>query len=67
MKIENILEAEAEAKRFLKKLKEYKEAHPEQFKPKTKSIWFYPSKEGGSLRRSSMDLTRSLSKLRNDT
>ncbi len=69
MKIENILEAEeeAEAKRFLKKLKEFKEVHPEQFKPKAKSTWFYGSKEGGALRRSSMDLTRSLSKLRNDT
>ena len=74
MKIENILEAEQEAKRFLKRLKELKDSESNgfKFKPKSKedSDWRYRdttycSKETAALKRSSMDLSRSLSKMRN--
>ena len=61
MKIQNILEAKEEAKRFLKKLKEVED---NQFKKGVKLT--YTSKETGALKRASMDLTRSLSKMRNN-
>lgn len=67
MTVTTIEEAEFEAKRFLKRIKEFKEAHSQQFNKKSKTPqrdWFFPSKEGGALKRSSMDLTRSLAKLR---
>jgi len=69
MKICNILEAEAEAKRFLKRMKEVKEsdANQKKFNMISKSEETYTSKETGALKRASMDLTRALSKLRNDT
>tara|TARA_R110000772_G_scaffold46246_7_gene105628 strand:- start:909 stop:1145 length:237 start_codon:yes stop_codon:yes gene_type:complete len=77
MKIENILEAEKEAKRFLKRLEELKksEINGHRLKSKRAKIkgtdfileYTYPSKETSALKRSSMDLTRSLSKMRNDT
>jgi hypothetical protein len=64
MKVEDILEAEFEAKRFLERVKDFKKAHPDQFSKKPTRLGFYTSKEGGALKRSSMDLTRSLAKLR---
>lgn len=66
MKIENILEAEQEAKRFLKRLKEVKESDMNgcRFDKNSKAITTYTSKETGALKRSSIDLTRSLAKLR---
>lgn len=64
MKVENILEAESEAKRFLKRVQEVKKLQPVPFKKNAPRIWFYPSKETGDLKRSSMDLTRSLTELR---
>jgi hypothetical protein len=68
MKIENILEAEEEAKRFLKRLKLVKssELNKDAFSSKTKRDCTYTSKETGALKRASMDLTRSLSKMRNN-
>lgn len=66
MKVENILEVEVEIKRFLKRLKELKKENPDRFKSNSDKHWFYPSKEVSALKRSSMDLTRSLSKLRID-
>ena len=68
MKIDNILEAEKEAKRFLKKIGEVKKSYVNKAKFNTISqgecTW--TSKETGALKRSSMDLTRSLSKMRNE-
>lgn len=68
MKIENILEAEQEVKRFLKKLKEVKESkmNKDKFTKNNDSHRTYTSKETGALKRSSLDLTRVLSKMRND-
>ena len=68
MKIANIIEAEKEAKRFLKRLKEVKESEANQrkFNMISKSETTYTSKETAALRRSSMDLTRSLSEMRNN-
>lgn len=68
MKIDNILEAESEAKRFLKKLKDLKESEINKgaFLKKIDRKWLYGSLETGALKRSSMDLTRALSKMRND-
>lgn len=65
MKIENILEAEDEAKRFLKRLKELKKSEPHSFKDKELTR-LCGSKESGALKRSSLDLTRALSKMRNN-
>ena len=58
----NIAKAEIEAKRFLEKLNDYKESglfYKDSYSG-------YPSTERASLRRSSMDLTKSLSKMRNE-
>jgi hypothetical protein len=71
MKIENILEVEQEIKRFLKRLKDLKESDMNEdrfnlFKKNSQSQLTYTCKESGALKRSSMDLTRSLSKMRND-
>jgi hypothetical protein len=60
MKNKDIAEAEMEAKRFLSKLEDYKESGL-FYKD---SYCNYPSKERAALRRSSMDLTKSLSKMR---
>jgi len=57
---ENIEEAEKEAIRFLKKIREVKENQI------NKHIFTTASKETGALKRSSLDLARSLSKMRND-
>ena len=71
MKIENILEAENEAKRFLAKVKDLKqsEINGDLFKKNDKpfSNTTTGSKETGAVKRSSLDLSRALSKLRNDT
>ena len=67
MKLQHLLEAEQEAKRFLCRLKQVKDSKingrvfDENKFGSTKS-----SKETGSLKRSSLDLTRCLAKLRND-
>jgi hypothetical protein len=71
MKIENILEVEQEIKRFLKRLEELKNSDMNEdrfnlFKKNNQSELTYSCKESGALKRSSMDLTRSLSKMRND-
>lgn len=62
MKVENIKEVEKELIRFKKKLYELKESQPLNGRAHTES-----SKETASLKRASMDLTRSLSKMRQDT
>jgi hypothetical protein len=58
MKDEKIAAAEAEAKRFLKRVKEYKE------RIKADKYAIYGSREGGALKRSSLDLSRSLADMR---
>jgi predicted nucleic acid-binding Zn-ribbon protein len=63
MKIENILEVEQELKRFSKRLKDLKDS---QNIAKTTGRCTFQSKETGALKRSSMDLSRSLSKMRNE-
>lgn len=65
MKASNILEAEQEAKRFLKRVADLKKQQPNAFKD-TANRRTDGSKETGAVKRASMDLTRSLSKLRND-
>ena len=52
MKLEHLLQAEQEAKRFLCRLKQVKDSEI--------------NKETGALKRSSLDLTRCLARLRND-
>lgn len=68
MKIQNILEAEKEAKRFLSRLEEVKksEMNKDRFKKEGGRTTTYTSKETGALKRSSLDLTRALSKMRNN-
>ncbi len=68
MKILNILKAEQEAKRFLEKLNDVREseANQKKFGMLSKAETTYTSKETGALKRASMDLTRSLSKMRNE-
>jgi hypothetical protein len=51
-----IMTAAAEAKRFLERVRQYQENEPQ--------YEFSPSKEGGALKRASMDLTRALADLR---
>jgi hypothetical protein len=68
MKVSNILEVKEEALRLLNRIKEVEEsdANQEKFNMISKSETTYTSKETGALKRSSMDLTRALSKMRND-
>ena len=56
MKHNDIIAAVQEASRFLQRAQAYLESNPQQ-------SW-RPSKERAALRRSSLDLTRSLSKMR---
>jgi hypothetical protein len=56
MNREKIANAKREAKRFLERVHAY-EANPPQYE-------FVGSKEGGALKRASMDLTRALADLR---
>ncbi len=60
MRNKYITEAEIEARRFLKKIDEYKESGL-FYKD---SYYNYPSSVRAALRRSSMDLTKSLAKMR---
>ena len=68
MKLEHLLQAEQEAKRFLCRLKQVKdsEINKEVF-DKNNFNNTTSSKETGALKRSSLDLTRCLARLRNDT
>jgi len=68
MKIENIKEVEAEIKRVLKRLKEFKESdfNKHLFDKNVTDKWVRGDKTSGALKRASLDLTRSLSKMRND-
>ena len=68
MKVSNILEAKEEAIRFLKRIKEVEgsDMNQKKFKMISESEETYSSKETGALKRSSMDLTRALSKMRNN-
>lgn len=56
MNAKKIAVAAAEAKRFLERVRAYHENPPE--------YEFSGSKEGGALKRASMDLTRALAELR---
>ncbi len=60
MNIENINEVELELKRFQKKLKDLK------IRIKEDIYTLYGCREAAAIRRSSLDLTRSLSKMRNE-
>lgn len=64
MKIENLKEAIEEAKRFLKRAEDLRK----KTSKKSGYVYVYGGfpKESGSVKRASMDLTRSLAKLRND-
>ncbi len=57
MKSKDIAEVEFEAKRVLAKIKEYRKRHGTEDHP-------YGSRESGALRRASLDLSRSLAKMR---
>jgi UDP-3-O-[3-hydroxymyristoyl] glucosamine N-acyltransferase len=70
MKLEHLLEAEKEAKRFLSRLKDLKESDLNKTVFTTKEKYLKTtrsSRETGALKRSSLDLTRCLARLRNDT
>ncbi len=58
MNLEKLLEAKSEAERFLKKVEKLEE------RANTDTYAFWGCKESGDVRRSSMDLSRSLSELR---
>jgi len=66
---ENIEEAEKEAIRFLKRIREVKESQINKHIFKKANNYYKvttASKETGALKRSSLDLSRALSKMRND-
>lgn len=60
MKYEDILEAKEEAERFLKSVDDYLKKNEE-----CNNFSEWPSPARATVRRKSMDLTRSLSKMRN--
>lgn len=61
MKLENVKNAAEEAKRFIIKYNDY------MFAEETKhATYTMTPKESGALKRASMDLTRALSKMRQD-
>tara|TARA_R110000764_G_scaffold192359_1_gene277575 strand:+ start:41 stop:253 length:213 start_codon:yes stop_codon:yes gene_type:complete len=68
MKVENIIEVEQEVKRFLKRLSDLKkcETNNRAFKKNEDYNYIRGCKESGALKRSSMDLSAALSKMRND-
>ena len=66
MKIDNILEAEKEAERFLKRLKDLKKVSFGNTIFNKNNTHSSGCKETGALKRSSLDLSRILSKMRND-
>jgi hypothetical protein len=68
MKIENIIEVESEIKRFLNKLKDFKKSDSNKHLfDRNLEGWVRGDKTSGALKRSSLDLSRSLSKMRNIT
>lgn len=71
MKVENILVAEKEAVKFLAKINavKYSGVNGHLFRKRLKlcNMITNRSKQTGDLRRASMDLTRALSKLRQET
>lgn len=62
----NIIEAELEARRFLKKIAVYKNAQAKGEVSKKDCHWFDSSKYRSAIRRASMDLTRALAKMRQE-
>lgn len=64
MKDRNVLVAEKEAIRFLEKVKAYKES--DCFSGNNNGYEYYYSPDRAAIRRSSMDLTKALSKMRNN-
>tara|TARA_R110000851_G_scaffold118126_1_gene245370 strand:+ start:645 stop:854 length:210 start_codon:yes stop_codon:yes gene_type:complete len=68
MVIENVKEVEVEVKRFFKRLKEFKESdyNKHLFDENSKNKWIMGDKTSGALRRASLDLSRSLSKMRTE-
>lgn len=66
MKILNVHEAKKEAERFLKRIGELEESQG-IFTKKGAGGYTESSKETGAVKRASMDLTRALSKMRQDT
>jgi hypothetical protein len=67
MKIEDIKEVEIEIQRFLKRLKEFKKSdfNKHIFYAGATDVLVQGDSTSGALKRASLDLTRSLSKLRN--
>jgi len=68
MVIENVKEVEVEVKRFLKRLKEFKESDYNKYLyyENSKDKWIRGDKTSGALKRASLDLSRSLSKMRTE-
>ncbi len=68
MKVENVMEAKAEAVRFLKRFDEWEEAQGKYYNKHCKCYFdSHTPSENGALKRSSLDLTRALAKMRTDT
>lgn len=71
MKTDNIIEAEQDAIKFLRRIQEVRSsiANKSAFDKSSLNTnkHTYTSKETGALKRTSMDLTRSLAKMRNIT
>ncbi len=63
MNDKNMLEAEMEAKRFLKKVEAYKES--DCYNENNDGYAYFYSPDRAAVKRSSMDLTKALSKMRN--
>lgn len=68
MKIINILEVKKQCKLLLEKIEEVEnsDTNKDKFTDTKGNVTTYGSKETGQLKRTSMDLTRSLSKMRNN-
>lgn len=62
MRDENIIEAEKEAIRFLEKVRAYKES--DCFSKNNDGYAYFYSPDRAAVRRSSMDLTKALAKMR---
>lgn len=63
MNDKNVLEAEMEAVRFLQKVRAYKES--DCYSGNNDGYSYFYSPDRAALKRSSMDLTKALSKMRN--
>jgi len=59
----NMLEAEMEAKRFLKRVIDYKDS--EEYSENNSGYQYFYSSTRAAMKRSSMDLTKALAKMRN--